>query len=309
MRYAFIAEHRGRFGVRAMCRCLAVQPSGYYAWQKSPLSQRAREDARQTDLIRKAWKDSGKVYGYRKLHDDLLDHGETCCPNRVARLTRLAGIRAQVGYKRRPGSHGGKPSLAVDNTLDRQFDVAAPDRAWVTDITYIRTLEGFAYLAVVIDLYSRRVVGGAAKGSGDAEHRWKGCGGWSMQSRQTTDVVLQALHMAVWRRRPKSQVLIHSDQGSQFTSMDWAAFIRAHNLEHSMSRRGNCHDNAVAESFFSSLKRERIRRRTYKTREEARQDVFDYVEMFYNPVRKQVRNGMLSPLEFERQQILKAEGV
>ena len=239
-----------------MCRCLRIQPSGFYAWQKSPLSQRAREDARQTDLIRKAWNDSGKVYGYRKLHDDLLDHGETCCPNRVARLTRLAGIRAQVGYKRRPGSYGGKPSPAV-----------------------------------VIDLYSRRVVG------------------WSMQSRQTTDVVLQALHMAVWRRKPKQRVLIHSDQGSQFTSMDWAAFIRAHNLEHSMSRRGNCHDNAVAESFFSSLKRERIRRRTYKTREEARQDVFDYVEMFYNPVRKQVRNGMLSPVEFERQQILKAEGV
>ena len=115
--------------------------------------------------------------------------------------------------------------------------------------------------------------------------------------------------MAVWRRKPKQRVLIHSDQGSQFTSMDWAAFIRAHNLEHSMSRRGNCHDNAVAESFFSSLKRERIRRRTYKTREEARQDVFDYIEMFYNPVRKQVRNGMLSPLECERQQILKAEGL
>lgn len=145
-------------------------------------------------------------------------------------MTTLAGIRAKVGYKRRPGSYGGKPSLAVDNTLDRQFDLAAPDQAWVKDITYIRTLEGFAYLAVVIDLHSRRVVG------------------WSMQSRQTTDVVLQALHMAVGRRKPKSRVVIHSDQGSQFTSLDWAAFIRAHNLEPSMSRRGNCHDNAVAES-------------------------------------------------------------
>ena len=182
-------------------------------------------------------------------------------------------------------------TLAIDNTLDRQFDVAAPDRAWVTDITYIRTLEGFAYRAVVIDLYSRHVVG------------------WSMQNRQTTDVVLQALPMGVWRRKPKHRVLIPSDQGSQFTSMDRAAFIRAHDLEHLMSRRGNCHDNAVAESFFSSLKRERIRRRTYKNRKEARQDMFDYVEMFYNPVRKQVRNGMLSPVEFERQQILKAEGV
>jgi transposase InsO family protein len=112
-----------------MAGCLRIQPSGFYAWQKSPLSQRAREDARQTELIRRAWNDSGKVYGYRKLHDDLLDHGQTCCPSRVARLTRLAGIRAQIGYKRRPGRYGGKPSLAVDNTLDRQFDVAAPERS------------------------------------------------------------------------------------------------------------------------------------------------------------------------------------
>jgi putative transposase len=133
----------------------------------------------------------------------------------------------------------------------------------VTDITYIKTYEGFVYLAVVIDLYSRRVVG------------------WSMQGRQTTDVALQALLSAVWRRKPKNKVLIHSDQGSQFTSMDWISFLKHHDLEHSMSRRGNCHDNAVAESFFNLLKRERIRRRIYRTREEARRDVFGYIEMFY----------------------------
>lgn len=130
-----------------------------------------------------------------------------------------------------------------------------------------------------------------------------------MQSRQTTDVVLQALLMAVWRRKPRGKVLVHSDQGSQFTSMDWATFLRAHNLEHSMSRRGNCHENAVAESFFNLLKRERIRRRTYLTREATRQDVFDYIEMFYNPKRKHARNGTLSPAEFERQQMMKREGV
>ena len=291
MRYAFVAEHRPLFSVRTMCRCLRIHPSGFYAWLKDPLSERAQEDVRQIELIRQAWNDSGKVYGYRKLHDDLLDQGETCCPNRVARLARMAGIKAQIGYKRRPGSYGGKPSVIVDNTLNRQFDVNAPDRVWVTDITYIRTLEGFAYLAVVIDLYSRRVVG------------------WSLQSRQTADVVLQALLMAVWRRKPKNKVLIHSDQGSQFTSSDWASFLRAHNLEHSMSRRGNCHDNAVAESFFNLLKRERIRRRVYKTRAEARQDVFDYIEMFYNPKRKHARNGMLSPVDFEQQQKMKTEGV
>jgi len=291
VRYAFVAAHRSRFSVRAMCRCLRIHPSGFYAWLRTPLSQRAKEDARQTDLMVRAWKESGKVYGYRKLHDDLLDQGETCCPNRVARLARLAGIKARIGYKRRPGRYGGKLSVVVDNTLDRQFEVDAPDRVWVTDITYIRTFEGFTYLAVVIDLYSRRVVG------------------WSMQGRQTTDLVLQALLMAVWRRKPGGKVLIHSDQGAQFTSRDWASFLKAHNLEHSMSRRGNCHDNAVAESFFSALKRERIRRRTYKTRDEARQDVFDYIEMFYNPKRKHGRNGMLSPAEFERQQKTRTEGV
>ena len=178
---------------------LGVHPSGFYAWLKHPLSRRAKEDARQTDLIRQAWNESGKVYGYRKLHDDLLDQGEQCSPNRVARLASQAGIKAQVGYKRRPGSYGGRPSVVIDNTLDRQFAASAPDKAWVTDITYIRTHEGFAYLAVVIDLYSRRIVG------------------WQMQSRQTTDLVCQALLMAVWRRKPKGTVLIHSDQGTQFT--------------------------------------------------------------------------------------------
>ncbi|EFM61018.1 ISPsy26, transposase orfB [Brucella sp. NF 2653] len=175
----------------------------------------------------------------------------------------------------------GLPSLST-NTLDRQFDVAVLDTAWVTDITCIRTCEGFAYLAVGIDLYSRRVIGLA------------------MQSHYTTDVVLQALFMAVWRRKPRNQVLIHSEQGSQFTSMDWAAFLRHHNLVHSMSRRGNCHDNAVAESFFNLLKRDVVG--VYRSRNEARQDVFDYIEMFYHPKRKHVRNGMLSPVEFEKQQ-------
>ncbi|MGB0507919.1 MAG: IS3 family transposase [Pikeienuella sp.] len=281
MKYAFVAEHRPTFSVRRMCRCLNIHPSGFYAWVKNPLSHRAREDARQTKLLKDAWKDSGKVYGYRKLHDDLVELGETSCPNRVARLARLAGIRAEIGYKRKPGKYGGRPSVVVDNTLDQQFDVADPNSIWVSDITYIKTYEGFLYLAVIIDLYSRRVIG------------------WATQSRQPTDLVLQALLMAVWRRKPKQPVLIHTDQGSHYTSRDWAAFRRAHNLEHSMSRRGNCHDNAVAESFFNLLKRERIRRRLYKTREQARQDIFDYIEMFYNPKRKHARNRMLSPVDFE----------
>lgn len=291
MKYAFIQAHRPVFSIRAMCRGLRVHPSGFYAWLKSPFSKRALEDKRQTNLLKEAWEESGRIYGYRKLHDDLCDHGETCCPNRVARLAKLAGIKAQIGYKRRPGKYGGKPSVVVNNTLDRQFNVDVPDRFWVTDITYIKTYEGFSYLAVVIDLYSRRVVG------------------WSMQSRQTTDLVLQALLMAVWRRKPANEVLVHSDQGSQFTSLEWQSFLKHNNLKHSMSRRGNCHDNAVVESFFNLLKRERIRRRLYKTREDARQDVFEYIEMFYNPKRKHVRNGMLSPIDFEWQHKMNKQGV
>jgi putative transposase len=292
MKYAFIRAHQTEFGVRAMCRVLRVHFSGFYAWLKEPLSRRAQEDLRQMDLIRQAWSDSGKVYGYRKLTDDLRDLGEQVSENRVARLASLAGILAQVGYKRCPGRYGGKPAVVASNSLDRQFEVDAPDKVWVTDITYIKTHEGWLYLAVVIDLFSRRVVG------------------WSAQPRMTTDLALQALLAAVWRRKPKARVMIHSDQGSQFTSREWQVFLGQHNLEASMSRRGNCHDNAVAESFFQLLKRERIRRRTYLTREAARQDVFDYIEMFYNPKRKHTNNGMLSPVDFEtRQQKLTEAGV
>ena len=292
MKYAFIRAHQAEFGVRAMCRMLRVHFSGFYAWLKEPLSLRAHEDARQTTLIRQAWNDSGRVYGYRKLADDLRDQGEQVSENRVARRASLAGIAAQIGYKRRPGRYGGKPAVVASNTLDRQFEVDAPDKVWVTDITYIKTHEGWLYLAVVIDLFSRRVVG------------------WSAQPRMTTDLALQALLAAVWRRKPKTRVMIHSDQGSQFTSREWQVFLSQHNLEASMSRRGNCHDNAVAESFFQLLKRERIRRRTYLTREAARQDVFDYIEMFYNPKRKHTNNGMLSPVDFEtRQQKLNEAGV
>jgi putative transposase len=239
-------------------------------------------------LIKQAWLESGCVYGYRKLHDDLRSVGETCCPNRVARLAGIEGIKAQIGYKHKAGFYGGKPSVAIANRLQQDFKVGLPDHAWVTDITYIRTHQGWLYLAVVIDLYSRRVVG------------------WSMQSRMQMDLVLSALLMAVWRRKPQQKVIIHSDQGSQFTGYEWKAFLTEHNLEASMSRRGNCHDNAVAESFFHLLKGERIRRKTYATRKDARDDIFDYIEFFYNPKRKHGNNGLLSPIDFEQQTIMKS---
>jgi putative transposase len=283
VRYAFIRGHEALHAVRRLCRLLEVHPSGYYAWRSSPASRRAREDQRLLGLIKQFWLESGGVYGYRKIHDDLREFGERCGKHRVARLMRAEGLRAQVGYHRRPRHRGGRPAVAAPNHLNQQFDVAEPNQVWVTDITYIRTHEGWLYLAVVIDLFSRQVIG------------------WSMQPRMDRELALNALLMAVWRRQPQDTVTVHSDQGSQFSSHDWQAFLKMHNLMGSMSRRGNCHDNAVAESFFQLLKRERIRRRVYATRDEARQDVFNYIEMFYNPVRRHSYSDGLSPVNYEKQ--------
>jgi len=281
MRYTFIRTNSTVWPVRWLCRLLEVHPSGYYAWQKQPYSAGTIVNQRLTGLIKQFWLQSGGVYGYRKIHCDLRDIGEQCGENRVYRLMRAAGLRAQVGY-RRPRHRSGPASVLAPNRLQRKFEVANPNDTWVTDITHIRTHQGWLYLAVVIDLYSRKVVG------------------WSMHSRIKKELVLNALLMAVWRRKPGSLVTVHSDQGSQYTSHDWQAFLDANNLQASMSRRGNCHDNAVAESFFQLLKRERIKRHIYSTRDDARRDVVDYVEMFYNSRRRHGFNEMLSPVEYEK---------
>ena len=242
-------------------------------------------------LIKQFWLESGGVYGYRKIHEDLRSVGESCGPNRVYRLMRAAGLRAEVGYRRHPRAKICAPSVIAPNRLQQQFDVTQPDAAWVTDITYIRTHEGWLYLAIVLDLFSRRIIG------------------WSMQPRMERDLVLKALLMALWRRKPKGKAVIHSDQGSQYTSHEWQAFLASHNLACSMSRRGNCHDNAVAESFFQLLKRERIKRRIYATRDEARSDIFDYIEMFYNTRRRHGYNDKLSPVEYEEQYFKRLKSV
>lgn len=275
-----------------MCRVIGVHRSGFYAWCRESLCQRAREDVRQTGLIKQFWIESGGIYGYRKILNDLRDVGEGCGKHRVYRLMRLAKLRSQTGYaRRRPAHKAGKPSSLAPNRLEQNFDVDRPNTAWVTDITYIRTYEGWLYLAIVLDLFSRQIVG------------------WSMASRMKSDLVLQALLMAVWRRRPKAEVIVHSDQGTQYTSGDWQAFLRDHELLPSMSRRGNCHDNAVAESFFQLLKRERIKRRIYASREQARQDVFSYIELFYNSRRRHGSSGNLSPVNYEKQYYAKQKRV
>jgi len=264
-----------------MCRVLRVTRSGFYEWLHKPLSDRATEDLRLLELIRASYAASYGIYGSPRVFLDLREAGETCGKHRVARIMKANKIKAIRGYKA-PRHIVGRPSIIASNKLQREFTVEQPNRVWVTDVTYIRTWQGWLYLAVVMDLFARNIVG------------------WSMKPTLARELVLDALMMAVWRRRPQQRVLVHSDQGTQFGSDDWLRFCRANNLEPSMSRRGNCWDNAVAESFFSSLKKERIRKRIYKTRELAKADVFDYIEVFYNRTRRHSHLGGVSPEAFER---------
>lgn len=263
-----------------MCSVLNVHRSGFYAWLNEPESPRAIENKQLTKEIKEAFVESGGVYGSPRITAQLKRNGTHVGENRVARLMRLAKLKANLGYKRRYFKPSA-PSVISENHVQQQFVVAEPDNTWVTDITYIKTYEGWLYLAVVVDLFSRKVIG------------------WSMQPTMKREIVIKAILMAVWRRQPKSNVIVHSDQGSQYTSDDYQAFLKANNLTSSMSRRGHCLDNAVAESFFHSLKTERVKRKIYATRDEARADLFDYIEVFYNRVRLHSHLGHQSPEEFE----------
>ncbi|WP_343529567.1 IS3 family transposase [Yokenella regensburgei] len=281
LKYRFINEHRTVWGVMTMCRVLNVARAGFYAWLHNPVSARDKDNQRLLMLIRDSYSLSGGVYGYRRVHGDLNEIGETCGKNRVGRIMQLNRIKAVRGYKA-PRRIAGRPSVVAPNRVQRQFTVVRANQVWVTDITYIRTWQGWLYLAVVIDLFARNVVG------------------WSMKPTLSRELALDALMMAVWRRKPDGEVIVHSDQGSQYGSDDWQRFRRANNLAPSMSRRGNCWDNAVAESFFSSLKKERTRKRIYKTRDLARADIFDYIEVFYNRARRHSHLGGVSPEAFEQ---------
>jgi putative transposase len=274
-----------------MCKVIGVNRSGFYAWLHEPKSQRQKDDDYLLGFIKQFWLESGCVYGYRKIYKDLRAEGERCGRNRVLRLMKTADISSQRGYKRKNRYTTGEVATVAPNLLKREFNVDKPNTAWVTDITYVRTYEGWLFLAVVIDLFSRQVVG------------------WSMSDRINTDLALDAVIMACWRRNPDDNVVVHSDQGCQYTSYDWRSMLKANNLTASMSRKGNCWDNACAESFFGLLKRERIRRKIYATRENAKADIFNYIEMFYNPVRRHGNNDDLSPTVFEKNYFEKQVGV
>jgi len=274
-------DHIDEFRLIAMCRVLGVHRSGYYAWRRAPQGPRLREDGRPVGLIKHHWIASGGVYGHRKLTVDLRETGEVCSRHRVLRLMQAEGLRAQIGYGSKPRHRGGPLVRWLTFLLATSRPMLRIRPGQRTLPTFARMKAGCIW-AAVMDLYSRQIVG------------------WAMRPTMTSDLALQALLAAVWRRKPGPGVLVHSDQGSQYTSDDWQSFLTSHGMVASMSRRGNCHDNAVAESFFSLLKKGRIKRRVYPDRAAASSDVFDYIEMFYYPVRRHGFTADLSPVEFER---------
>lgn len=280
MKFEFVAKHRGAWPVNMLCEALGVSRSGFYAWLVRSPSRRSQADEVLGAQVRQSFVGSDRTYGARRVWHDVLAQGQSCGLHRIERLMRLQGLRARPRRRSLPKDQGVRSAIA-DNVLDRQFQAEAPNQKWVADFTYIWTAEGWLYAAVVLDLYSRRVVG------------------WSMHSSMTSQLVADALMMAVWRRGKPVQLLHHSDQGSQYTSEHFQELLREQGITCSMSRAGEVWDNSAMESFFSSLKTEKTARKVYRTRAQARADVFDYIERFYNPVRRHSTLGYVSPLEFE----------
>lgn len=283
MRFAFIAEEKAAFPVRLLCRTLQVSRAGFYAWQGRPPAPRARADDRLGLEIAAIHAESRQRYGSPRVHAELADRGCRTSRKRVARLMRARGLAARRRRRFRVTTHSRHPFPVAPNVLARQFDRSQPDRAWVTDITYIPTGEGWLYLAVLLDLCSRLAVG------------------WAMSDRITDDLTLDALGMALARRRPPHGLLHHSDRGSQYASGDYQRRLAQHGIVGSMSRRGNCWDNAVAESFFATIKVELVHEAAWATRAAARAELVEYLEVFYNGQRRHSALGYLSPRAFERQ--------
>jgi transposase InsO family protein len=283
MTYRFIEDHRARWPVRLLCEVLEVAPAGYYARRGRPAStQQQRRDAL-TVNIQAIHQEFKLRYGSPRIHEELLARGQPCCVNTVAKLMRHNGLAAKTARKFRVITTDSNHGLPIaENLLHRQFDPASANEVWLADITYVPTRQGWLYLAAVEDLYSRMVVG------------------WSMGERMTSRLVVDALGMAIRRRLPGENLLAHSDRGSQYASEHYQRLLGRHGITCSMSRRGDCWDNAPMESFFATLKKELTHDEDYQTRDEARASIFEYIETFYNPVRRHSRLGYLSPVAFEQ---------
>jgi len=281
VRYRCIDRRRNQYPVRMMCRLLEVSRSGYYAWRVRSESRRAKTDRELTRVIRRFHADSDGVYGSPKMCTELREEGYPCGRHKVARLMRKAGLKGCPKRRFKVTTQRDPSHPVADNLLEQDFTAESPNERWASDITYISTQQGWLYLAVVMDLYSRRIVG------------------WSMSRWISRHLVIDALNMAIGQRCPEGELLHHSDRGSQYTSDDFRNELDKHGIRCSMSARGNCYDNAVVESFFGLLKRERVNRTRYLTRDEAQADIFDYIERFYNRKRRHGYLGSISPAVFE----------
>lgn len=283
MRFEFIEAHRGMWGLPVMCRVLEVSKSGYFAWRDGRESPRRCRDRVLTVLIQASHDRSRQTYGSPRVFEDLKDQGIPLGQKRVERLMKCAGIAVLPLRKFVTTTDSNHDQPIAPNLLEQDFSATAPNQRWVTDITYISTGEGWLFLAAIMDLYSRRIVG------------------WAMQPTMHRSLVLKALDMAVTARRPSPGLIHHSDRGSQYASEDYRNALSAHGLIASMSRRGCCYDNAAAESFWHTLKNDLIHRRHFQTREEAKQAIFEYIEVFYNRTRRHSTIGNVSPVDFELQ--------
>lgn len=286
MRFHFIREHADRWRVSVMCAALRVSRSGYYTWLKRSPSVRELANRRLLAEIRALHKASRGVYGYRKIHRALVAKGVSCGRNRVARLMRQAGLRSKRRQRYRVTTQSRHRRPIAPNRLARRFRATEKNRKWVTDITYVRTSQGWLYLAAVLDLFSRRVVG------------------WAMESFLTDTLTIKALQMALSRRHPPAGLLHHSDRGSQYASNDYRQLLSSAEALTSMSRTGNVYDNAPMESFFATLKTELVQHRRYHSRQQAKSDIFEYIEVFYNRQRLHAAIGYMSPADFESLSVL-----
>ena len=283
MKYQFTHDYRSVFRVKKMCRVLNISRSAYYGWKRRPMSNRKKRDNELMDHIRKAYVLGRKTYGSPRVTRELKSQGIVCGKNRVARLMRTEGIQAKMKRRYKVTTHSRHTRPIVPNLLTGKI-VNASDTVWVSDITYIRTYEGWLYLAVVLDIFSRSVVG------------------WSMSERLTDDLTVRALLQALMKRNPHEGLIFHSDRGSQYASKRFKTILFSYRIVQSMSGKGNCYDNAYAESFFGTLKTELGYR--YESRSVARQHIFEYIEVFYNRIRRHSALNYVSPLEYERTHML-----
>jgi putative transposase len=282
LKFAFIAEHRTVYPITVLCQALEVSESGYYAWKNREPSQHCREDAQLAAAIQQIFLEHRQVYGSPRIHAVLKGRGLHCSRKRVVRLMQQLGLSAQPKRSRQPTTKSNPRARFAPNQLGRSFTAEQPNTKWVTDTKAIETVEGWLYLAVILDLFSRMVVG------------------WAMAATEDEQLVELALRMALANRRPPAGLLHHSDRGSEFTSDRYMALLREAGIEVSMSRTGDCYDNAAMEAFFATLTRECTSRVRFENRQQARSAVFEYLECFYNPIRLHSTLQYVSPMAFER---------